>query len=130
MRVKEIALVLLLVIGLGIAGYGFYTGDQGTIDLGVSKATVEEESPNETNVVEFTHLSPQLKDGFREALNSDDEVRLSKEPDIDADFVRYQEEYYRIYLTYGAANKTVMIGSIAIGFMLALGAIIGFYFTR
>lgn len=111
---------LLVMIGVGLIGYGVAVGDEGRISIELSEPSNENNLESDVPVTEYDYLTPEHQDAFRKALQSGDSVRVDEAPESHRDYIQYRDNYYQLYVEWGTANNTTMITSIAAGIMLLL----------
>jgi len=126
MERQRAALVLLIVFGCGLVGYGVFVGDQGARYLSVEGAVNATELADDTPVVEYESLEPNARDRFRETLERDEIVRISEGTDFEyGAAVHYEGSYYRTYLVVSDAGTGTMAASIGGGALCLVLGIVG-----
>jgi hypothetical protein len=72
-------------------------------DYSVSVGQTEESEVDESKLVNYTDLSPDTKDAFKQMLSGSYPIRESKLPGKldDGGFVKYERDYYEISIVHG-----------------------------
>lgn len=115
--------VVLVLAGVALIGYGLVTGDEGLQWMAVDPVPAEQ-VPDGTATIEYDYLTPETQDAFREALESEEEMRFDSRPP-DGEYVRYRDSFYRVTVIFAAANQSAMFFSIlgGVGLLLLAGLV-------
>jgi hypothetical protein len=124
-RIRNVALAFVLVVGMGLMLYGALVGDEGTVSIEVSGP--DDESTSDLPRLEYDALTPEHQDAFRKSLRTGENVRVSEAPKEPHSVVHYRGDNYTLVTTWGAAVQTTMVISIAGGVVLILIGSLGWY---
>ena len=130
-KISSVGVSFLVVVGMGLIGYGLVVGDEGSISVETSEPIEESDLERDVPVTEYDHLPPDHQDAFRDALQSGEGVQVDEAPEAQGDYIEYRDSYYRLYVEYSAAGKTTMFFSVVGGILLLLIGSVGWiYFER
>ncbi|WP_415381280.1 hypothetical protein [Halosimplex sp. TS25] len=119
-------LILLVVFGVALVGYGVFVGDQGSQYLGVEGPKDESGLATETAVIEYDELDPRTQDAFRKSFETDEMTRIADSPNFESgSAIRYEGAYYPTYVIVSDAGQTTMVTSIIAGVLCFLAAPVG-----
>jgi hypothetical protein len=128
MQLRAAGIGLLVLLGVGLVGYGFAVGDEGRVEIEVLEQVDESDLETEYPMTEYDYLTPKQQDAFRQSLQTGDSVSVDEEPEFTGGYVHYRESYYRVGEANADASNTTMFFSIAAGMLLIGLGILGWYY--
>ena len=123
MNRQRVVSTLLIIIGLSAVGFGILHGDEGTYSLDVEDSISESQIENDTRIIKYEKLDPQIQDAFVKSLETNESVSLSQPPEYDSAFaVNYNGTYYPISIIVGdASHQTAVTWMFAGGVLVLIG---------
>jgi len=130
MQLLNIGFVFIVMLGVGLVGYGVVVGDEANYSIGVDDATNESSLDQDIQVVEYDYLEPDMQDSFRKGIKTGGFVNVPNSPEFDTIYVHYRGDYYLLGAAHGDAAQGTMFFSMAGGIGVILFGTLGWYVAR